>query len=184
MDRQQALEEMHRRVHNSNLCKHMYAVEAVMAALARRLGGDEDSWALAGLLHDIDYEETSCQPERHSLVGAEILEGLGVDADIVYAVKAHNPAHGLERLSRMDSALHIADPLTGLIVAAALISPKKKLAAIDPQFVLNRYGEKQFARGANREQIALCRPELGIDLEEFIAIGLQAMQAIAPELGL
>ncbi len=84
----------------------------------------------------------------------------------------------------MDSALHIADPLTGLIVAAALIHPEKKLAAIDPQFILNRFGEKQFARGANREQISLCVQELGIELEEFIAIGLGAMQDIAPELGL
>lgn len=184
MNRQQALQEVQKRVQNANLLKHMYAVEAVMRELARHLGGDEEKWALAGLLHDIDYEETARQPERHSLAGAEILAGLGVDADIVYAVKVHNPAHGLERLSLMDSALHIADPLTGLIVAAALISPQKKLAAIDPQFVLNRFGEKQFARGANREQIALCRPELGIDLEEFIAIGLQAMQAIATELGL
>ncbi len=183
MNRQQALQEVQKRVQNANLLKHMYAVEAVMRELARHLGGDEEKWALAGLLHDIDYEETARQPERHSLAGAEILAGLGVDADIVYAVKVHNPAHGLERLSLMDSALHIADPLTGLIVAAALISPKKTLA-IDPQFVLNRFAEKQFARGANREQISLCHQELGIDLEEFIAIGLMAMQAIAPELGL
>lgn len=184
MNRQQALQEVQKRVQNIKLLKHMYAVEAVMRQLARRLGGDEEKWALAGLLHDIDYEDTAKESERHSLVGAEILEGLGVDKDIIYAVKVHNPAHGLPRRSTMDSALHIADPLTGLIVAAALISPKKTLADIDPQFVLNRFAEMQFARGANREQIPLCHQELGIDLEEFIAIGLRAMQAIAPELGL
>jgi putative nucleotidyltransferase with HDIG domain len=155
-----------------------------MRGLARRLGGDVEKWALAGLVHDIDYEDTAKQPEQHSLTGAMILEDLGMDADIVYAVKVHNPAHGLERRSLMDSALHIADPLTGLIVAAALIHPEKKLAAIDPQFILNRFGEKQFARGANREQILLCIRELGIELEEFIAIGLDAMQGIAAELGL
>jgi putative nucleotidyltransferase with HDIG domain len=184
MNRHQALGEVQKRVKNTNLLKHMYAVEAVMRQLARRLEGDEEKWALAGLLHDIDYEATAKEPEKHSLAGAEILEHLGVDQDIVYAVKVHNPAHGLERRSLMDSALHIADPLTGLIVAAALIHPAKKLAAIDPQFILNRFGEKQFARGANREQISLCARELGIELEEFIAIGLRAMQAIAPELGL
>jgi putative nucleotidyltransferase with HDIG domain len=184
MNRDQALREVQKRVKNNNLRKHMYAVEAVMGGLARRLGGDEEKWALAGLVHDIDYEETAQQPDRHSLAGGEILKALGLDEEIVYAVKVHNPAHGLERRSLMDSALHIADPLTGLIVAAALIHPEKKLAAIDLQFILNRFGEKQFARGANREQISLCVQELGIELEEFIAIGLGAMQDIAPELGL
>lgn len=184
MDREQALKEVKKRVKNRNLLKHMYAVEAVMRQLARKLDGPEEQWALAGLLHDIDYEETAQQPELHSLVGADILADLGVDEEIVWAVKVHNPAHGLERRSPLDRALHIADPLTGLIVAAALIHPEKKLAAIDSQFVLNRFGEKQFARGANREQIALCQEELGLSLEEFISIGLEAMQAIAVDLEL
>ena len=184
MNREQALAEVKKRVKNRNLLKHMYAVEAVMLYLAQRLDGDQEQWALAGLLHDIDYEDTAGQPEQHSLVGAEILEELGVDPDIVYAVKVHNPAHGLDRHSPLDHALHIADPLTGLIVAAALIHPDKKLSSIDSQFIINRFGEKQFARGANREQISLCEADLGIDLEEFIGIGLTAMQEIAGELGL
>lgn len=184
MNREQALREVKKRVKNRNLLKHMYAVEAVMRRLAKRLGGQEEQWALAGLLHDIDYEETAQDPAKHSLVGAEILSDLGVDPEIVWAVKVHNSAHGLERRSLLDSALHIADPLTGLIVAAALIHPEKKLAAIDTQFVLNRFGEKQFARGANREQIALCQEELGMSLEEFVELGLEAMQAIAGDLGL
>ncbi|MGI6366005.1 MAG: HDIG domain-containing metalloprotein [Bacillota bacterium] len=184
MNREQALGELKKRVKNRNLLKHMYAVEAVLRQLAKRLGGQEEQWALAGLLHDIDYEETAQNPEQHSLVGAEILADLGVAPEIVQAVKVHNSAHGLERRSLLDSALHIADPLTGLIVAAALIHPEKKLAAIDTQFVLNRFGDKQFARGANREQIALCREELGLDLEEFVGLGLEAMQAIAGDLEL
>lgn len=184
MNRERALTEVKQRVKNKNLLKHMLAVEAVMAGLARRLGQDEEKWALAGLVHDIDYQETADQPEQHSLRGAEILEGLGFASDIVQAVKVHNPAHGLKRESLLDKALHIADPLTGLIVAAALIHPEKKLASIDTGFVLNRFGEKQFARGANREQIALCQTELSLDLEEFIAIGLESMQNISDQLGL
>lgn len=182
--RDQALAEVKKRVKNRNLLKHMYAVEAVMRRLAQRLGGNEEQWALAGLLHDIDYEETAQSPQRHSLVGAEILAELGIEEEIVYAVKVHNPAHGLDRNNMLDKALHIADPLTGLIVAAALIHPDKKLASIDPQFVLNRFGEKQFAQGANREQISLCQEELNLDLEEFIALGLEAMQQISGDLGL
>lgn len=183
VDRAQALALMRRHLTNGNMRKHSLAVEAVMRALARRLGQDEEKWGLAGILHDIDYEQTRDDPGRHSMVGADMLAGMGVDADVVEAVRAHNEAHGLPRDSLMSKALYACDPLTGLIVAAALIHPERKLAAIDARFVLNRFGEKAFARGANRDQIRTCS-ELGLPLEEFVDLGLAAMQAIAPELGL
>lgn len=184
MERQAALAELKRRVKNKNLLKHMYAVEAVMGALARHFDADEEQWRLTGLLHDIDYEETAEEPTKHSLVGADILTSLGLPPALIYAVKAHNPAHRLPRPSLLDSALYCADPLTGLIVAAALVHPAKKLAALDGPFILKRFGEKQFARGASREQISRCQQELALDIEEFVVLGLQAMQAIAPVLGL
>ena len=115
--------------------------------------------------------------------GAEMLAGLGCPINIVYAVKVHNDIHGLPRLSLMDKALFATDPLTGLIVAGALIRPEKKLAAIDVPFLLKRFGEKAFARGANRETISACT-ETGLSLEEFMALGLEAMQGIAKELNL
>lgn len=184
MNRVSALAEVQARVKNPNLLKHVYAVEAVMKALALHLGEDSATWGLAGLLHDIDYEETAHEPARHSLVGAEILAGLGVAEPIVHAVRVHNAAHGLPRVSLLDKALHIVDPLTGLIVAAALIHREKKLAAIDTAFILNRFGEKHFARGANRDQIMLCEQDLGLSLSDFVALGLQAMQDIHRQLGL
>lgn len=183
MTRDEAIALLEQHIENPNLRKHILAVEAVMRRLARHFGEDEDRWGLAGILHDIDYEQTATDPDRHSLVGAQMLEGLGVEPEIVYAVKVHNDRHGLPRLSRLDKALHAADPLTGLIVAGALIRPEKKLAAVDTQFILNRFGEKSFARGANRETIRCCA-ELGLSLEEFIGLGLEAMQGIAGELGL
>ncbi|MDN5348508.1 MAG: uncharacterized protein PWP65_2073 [Clostridia bacterium] len=183
MKRNEALNLLKKHVKNKNLLKHSLAVEAVMRALARHFGEDEEKWGLAGLLHDIDYEQTKDDPTRHSLVGGEMLAELGLPEDIVYAVKAHNGYHGLQRESRMARALYATDPLTGLIVAGALIKPEKKLAAIDVPFLLNRYHEKSFARGANRETIASCS-ELGLTLEEFMQIGLEAMQGIAGELGL
>ncbi|MGE5554592.1 MAG: HDIG domain-containing metalloprotein [Betaproteobacteria bacterium] len=184
MTREQALKEVQKRVANKNLFKHMLAVEAIMRELAVRFGEDPDRWGLAGLVHDIDYDQTANDPDRHALVGAEILEGLGVEPEIVYAVKAHNGDRlGIPRQRRLDKALYAADPLSGLIVAAALIHPDKKLGRIDADFVLNRYGEKGFARGANREQIASCH-ELGLELREFIALGLSGMQKISAELGL
>lgn len=183
MQRPEALKLIKENVKNRNLLKHMLAVEAIMRALARRFGEDEELWGLAGLLHDIDYDKTKDDPERHSLVGAEMLEELGVDPRIVYAVKVHNEVHGLPRKSRLDKALYAADPLTGLIVAAALIRPEKRLDIVDVDFVLHRFKEKGFARGASREQMRTCG-ELGLSLEEFVAMGLEAMKGIAGELGL
>ncbi|GAV21559.1 HDIG domain-containing metalloprotein [Carboxydothermus pertinax] len=183
MDREQAYRELTKRVKSPNLLKHMLATEAVMRELARHFGEDEELWGLAGLLHDIDYDETKDDPRKHSLIGAEILEKLGLPAEVVYAVKVHNEAHGLPRKSRLDKALYAVDPLTGLIVAGALIRPEKKLEAVTVDFLLNRFHEKSFARGAKREQIAACS-EIGLTLEEFLAIALKAMQEIHEELGL
>jgi len=183
MNRDEALDAVKAHVSNANLIKHMVAAEVCMRALARRLGQDEQKWGLAGLLHDIDYDSAGADPARHSLVGAEMLEGMGVDPDVVYAVRVHNDCHGLPRISAMDKALHAVDPLTGLIVASALIHPSKRLSAIDAGFVINRYHEKGFARGAKREQIALCS-ELGMELSEFVGVCVEAMQQNAAELGL
>lgn len=183
MTRDEALAWVKENISNKNLLKHSLAVEACMRAVARRLGQDEDKWGLAGLLHDIDYEQTKGDASTHSMLGADMLGARGLPEDLVYAVRVHNEAHGLPRKSLLDKALYAVDPLTGLIVAAALVAPEKKLAAVDTNFVLKRFGEKAFARGANREQIKSCA-ELGLSLDEFISIGIEAMQAIAAELEL
>lgn len=183
MSRDEAMELLKKEVKQKNLIKHCLAVEAVMGRLAKHFGENEEKWALAGLLHDIDYDETADDPVRHSILGAQMLADQGLDEEIVYAVKVHNDAHGLPRKSMMDKALFASDPLTGLIVASALIHPAKKLHAIDTDFVVNRFKEKNFAKGANREQIASC-VEMGLTLEEFVTLGLEAMQAAYVELGL
>ena len=138
---------------------------------------------MAGLIHDVDYEKTVDNPSQHGLLGAQMLAGIGLDDEIVNAVRAHNDALGYDRITRMDKALYAADPVTGLIVAAALVKPSKKLADVDTEFVLKKYKEKSFARGASREQINSCE-ELGLTLEEFISLAIEAMQNIADELGL
>lgn len=183
MDRTAALSLLKKNLTNKNLFNHSLAVEAVMRRLAKHFGQDEEKWGLAGLLHDIDYDRTKDDPSRHSLEGAEMLAELGLPEDVVYAVKVHNHYHGLPRLSLMDKALYATDPLTGLIVAGALIRPEKKLAAVDVPFLMHRFHEKSFARGANRETIKACS-ELGLSLEEFMGLGLEAMQGIAKELNL
>ncbi len=183
MNREEALKHVKKNVKTKNLIKHMVATEAVMRGLAEKFDEDKDKWGIAGLVHDIDYSETADKPSKHSIVGAKMLKELGYDEDIIYAVKTHNDYHGLERKSLIDKALFCSDPLTGLIVASALILPEKKLNAIDTNFVLNRFNEKTFAKGANRKQISACS-ELGLELEEFINIALKSMQDISDELGL
>ncbi|MGQ9678394.1 MAG: HDIG domain-containing metalloprotein [bacterium] len=181
MDRETAWQMVTSSVRNQNLIKHMLATEACLRALARRLNQDEEKWGLAGLVHDLDYEQTKDDPTSHSLIAAQILTQNGVDQDIVQAVKAHSG--NVPAVSLLDKAIVTTDPVTGLIVAAALMHPTKKLASVDTEFILRRFKDKRFAAGANREQIMRCS-ELGLSLEEFITICLQAMQGIAGELGL
>lgn len=182
MDRATALELLQAHVKNRNLLKHCLACEAVLGALAERLGQEADEWRLAGLLHDVDYDQTLDSPETHALIGAETLRSAGVSEEVIHAVLAH--ADKAPREWPLDRALWCADPLTGLIVAAALIRPEKKLALIDAQFVLNRMKEKRFARSVSREQIKACEAELGLPLTEFVDIGVRAMQGVSGELGL
>jgi len=146
MTREEALALVKEKVKTKNLVKHMLAVEAGMRALAPRFSGDPDRWALAGLLHDLDYEETKDAPDRHARVTVELLK---------------TPE------SPMEWALLSVDPLTGLIVAAALVHPQR-LAGLTPKNVLNRYKEKSFARSASRENIAACK-NLGMELEASLA---------------
>ncbi|NPV71867.1 MAG: HDIG domain-containing protein [Firmicutes bacterium] len=183
MERAEAVAKLKSELDNINLFKHCLATEAVMRALAKRLGEDEKEWAMAGLLHDIDLGRVKDNLERHSLLSAEMVEEMGFGDDMVDAVRAHNEKHGFPRETRMAKALYACDPLTGLIVAGALIHPSKKLSSIDTKFIMNRYREKSFARGANRQVIESCS-ELGLDLEDFVTTGLEAMQGIAADLGL
>lgn len=183
MNREEALKLVQEKIKSQNLIKHSLAVEACMRALARHFSENEEKWALTGLLHDIDYEETKDNPESHSLLGAKTLENLGVEKEIVEAIKTHNEIHGLDPQTKLAKALFSVDPLTGLIVAATLVLPGKNIKDLTVENVLNRFKEKAFARGAKREIVAKCS-EIGLTLEEFVEICLGAMQDIANELGL
>ncbi len=181
MTREEALSLLQARLKNKNLYKHCLAAEACLRKLARHFGENEEVWGLAGLLHDIDYGETANEPSRHGLVGAEFLKEKGLNQEIIYAIKVH-AGHSPPN-SRLDWALFATDPLTGLIVASALMHPQKSLKAVDTDFVMRRFKEKRFAAGANREQIAACK-NVGLELEEFIKICLTGMQEISEDLGL
>jgi putative nucleotidyltransferase with HDIG domain len=183
MDREQAIEELMIRITNPNMIKHSLAVEAIMKGLAQFFNEDVEKWRLAGLMHDIDYEKTADDPSKHSIIGAEILENLGFDSAIVYAVKAHNSYHGIERKRKMDKALYSADPVSGLITASALILPSKKLEDVSLESLLKRMNEKSFAKGASRDRINECS-EMNLSIEKFLEISLNSMKEIADDLGL
>lgn len=183
MHRELALKAVSYNVKNENLVKHMLAAEAIMRALARRFKENENEWGLAGLLHDIDIEMTNADLSIHSKPGAQMAKDLGASEDICHAILVHNDAHGEPLVSLMDKALFCTDPLTGLITAGALIRPDKKLAGVEVKSIRKRFKEERFAAGVNREQIARCS-EIGLELDDFIALGLDAMKSVADDLGL
>lgn len=184
MTKQQALELARQHIKNENLIKHLIAAGAVMRALARYFGEDEGKWELAGLLHDIDWEETQNTPELHTVKAREYLTYAGVDPEVVKAVYVHNHVHGIEPQTLLEKALYCAEELTGLIVAVALVQPDKKLASVKVESVLKKFKEKSFAKGVNREIILRSREFLGMELKELVQLELKAMQVVANELGL
>lgn len=185
MDKNKALLLVRQYVKNENSIKHMIAVGAVMRALAEKFGENKDLWELAGILHDIDMEIVDYRnnPDYHGKKGAEILKENGAKEEIIAAALAHNKDTGKERNTLLEKSIYATDPLTGLIVASVLVLPEKKIADLTSKSVLKRYKEKAFAKGADRDIIATCS-EIGLDLEEFINIGLTSMQEISDEIDL
>ena len=181
MTRDEALALLKSHMKNKNLIKHCLAVEACMRALAVRLGHDPEPWALAGILHDLDYEMTGMSAELHTTETVKVLREKGIAEPIVHAVQAHAGKVPCE--TPMDWAIFSVDPLTGLIISATLMHPEKKLKSVDLEFLKRRYKEKSFARGARREEIEESK-NLGLELDEFLSIAIAAMQGIDADLGL
>jgi len=185
ISRQEAYELVKGHVKEDYMVKHMLAVEAVMRALARHFGEDEEKWGIAGLLHDLDYVEAKSNFSRHGYITVKMLEekGLDIPDEVKKAIIAHvgHPNH--KRRLLIERAIYPSDPVTGFIVAAAKVMPDKKLASVDVPFLLKRFKEKRFAKGANRKVMKACE-DIGLSLEEFLGIALEAMKGISDELGL
>ncbi|HAF94723.1 MAG: hydrolase [Elusimicrobia bacterium GWC2_51_8] len=184
MERENALKLLREHVKNENLIKHCLAAEAVMRALALKLGADAEMWALAGLLHDIDVDLTAGDIKRHTIEAERILSENGLPAVLIEAVKMHNEAaHGKSRTEVFHKALAAGETITGLITATALVYPDKKLSSVKVSSVVKRMKDKRFAASIDRNVILECE-QIGIPLEEFAALCLDAMRGVAPELGL
>jgi putative nucleotidyltransferase with HDIG domain len=182
--REKAIELLHQYIKNERMINHSLASEVVMRALAKHLGRNEKQWALAGLLHDLDVEITNADPKTHGLETARILSEMGIDAEVVDAIKMHNEdATGLDRTTEFQHALAAGETITGLITATALVYPDKKLSSVKTKSITKRMKEKAFAASVSRENIMECEL-IGIPLPEFATLSLAAMTGISEELGL
>jgi putative nucleotidyltransferase with HDIG domain len=182
-DRQAAWDLLCEYTKTEPLRKHALAVEAAMRAYARKLSGDEEQWAIVGLLHDFDYEAHP-NLEEHPLKGAEIMRQRGWPEEIIYAVMCHADHLGLERKTPLDRAIYAVDELTGLVIAVALVRPNKSIHEVDAKAVRKKMKDKSFARAVNREDIVKGAEQLGVDLEGHIAFVIEALKPVAGELGI
>ncbi|RJP82733.1 MAG: HDIG domain-containing protein [Desulfobacteraceae bacterium] len=182
--RDDALKLLHAHLENEKLISHCAASEAIMRALADRFEESPDVWGMAGLLHDLDFQVTEEDPARHGLLAAEILREKGVHEEVINAIQKHNAEGlGLLRATRFEHALACAESITGLIVATALVYPDRKLSSVKVKSVSKRMKTAHFARAVSRERILECET-IGIPIEDFIGICLEAMKGISDELGL
>ncbi len=179
----EAHEMVKENVGTENLRKHMYAVSAIMERLAREFDKDKEKWKLTGLLHDVDYEETKDEPEKHALKSAEMLKG-ELPEDCLRAIKAHNSMHtDTEPESKMANSLIAADAISGLIVATALVMPNSSLEEVRVESVMKKIDDSSFAKNIDRDRIEYCE-RVGLGVEEFVELSLEAMESMSNKLGL
>ncbi|MCF8054455.1 MAG: HD domain-containing protein [Deltaproteobacteria bacterium] len=182
--REAALSLLKDNLNNERMIAHCLASEAVMIALAQRLGEDEQKWGIAGLLHDIDLDLVGGDLSQHGWKAREILLANGFDEEIADAILMHNEmAAGKERSTVFQHALAAGETITGLILATTMVYPDKKLTSVKPKSVVKRMKEKLFAASVKRENILECE-KIGIPLEEFAALAISAMLPISAEMGL
>lgn len=191
--REEALKFLDEKIENKNIIKHMLATEALMGGVydalkakeASGLNGTKEEWMMVGLLHDGDYcEEVPMEKQGVQITKWLREKGYEIPENVAQAMAAHNSATGITPKNLMDWAIFCGDSLTGLIVAAALVLPSKKLADVTTDMVLRRFKEKAFARGTRRGDIKMCEEKLGLSLEKFVKVCLSAMQKISRDLGL
>ncbi len=183
INRDQAWKLLTEKMQNQNLRRHCLSVEVVMRALAQHFGvlSEVERWGIVGLLHDGDYEFTKTDPGNHAKLMANWVRELGeTDTELLEGIESHGWFHqGRQAQTQMQWALFCCDELTGLIVASALVLPSKHLSDLSAQSVLKKFPQKSFAAGVKREDIQMCEEKLGLKLEEFVGIALEAMQSIA-----
>jgi putative nucleotidyltransferase with HDIG domain len=168
---------------SENLRKHALAVEACVLAYAKKYGEDQTKWSVTALLHDFDWE-IHPEPPDHPLKGEPILAERGVSGEIRRAILSHGNDTGVPRESLLEKTLFACDEIAGFLTAVALVKPNRSLAEVDVTSVKKKMKDKAFARSVNRNDIVTGAAELGVPLDEHIAVCIEAMRGAAAELGL
>ena len=182
MNRQQAVDIVHKYSEKDTTVRHLVSVEGVMRGLARHFGEDEERWGIAGLFHDLDQDRTHDHLERHGYQSVEWLQAEGFDDEqVLNAVLAH--MHESYQTDLMSKAISHADGVAGLLVACALVRPEKAVG-MKVSSVKKKLKEKSFAPGVERDKIRGVEASIGMPLDEFIAVSIQGLQEVAPEIGL
>ena len=172
------------KLQKESLKNHSVASAAIMRGIAAKFGLNQESYYYAGLLHDVDFEDSEgSQMDKHGLVAAQWLKDLGLNDSIVHAIMAHNEENGTKRETFLDYALTASETISGFITAVAKIYPDKKVASVKVSSVTKRMKEKAFASNVNRDSILLCS-KIGLSLDEFVKIALESMKAVAETIGL
>ena len=184
--REQALELLRKYNQDDSHIKHALAVEGTMRYFARKMGGDEDLWGIVGILHDIDWEKTMNEPERHCNLAPELLREAGIDEDLIHAVQSHgwSICTDVEPQNDMEKTLFTIDELTGLIVTAGLVRPSRSLSDLELKSVKKKWKDKAFARGVNREIIQKGAEMMGVPLDSVIEDTILALRPIEKQIGL
>jgi putative nucleotidyltransferase with HDIG domain len=181
--REEALALLHEYTETQSLRRHALAVEAVMRHFARKLGDDEHLFALAGLLHDFDYEKYPT-PDLHPTFGSRILRERGYPEEVIHAILGHAEYTNTPRVSALDRYLFACDELTGFVCAVALVQPNKTIDEVQPKSVLKKLKDKSFARSVNRDDIRKGFEEIGVAPDVHVAEVIEALKGVAKEIGL
>lgn len=184
MTRTDALQLLNEHITNQNLVRHNVAVGFIMRALAQKFGENQEDWELAGMLHDLDWEKTKDDFKNHTKVAKEILEQTDLKPEVINAIYVHNWVHDIKPVTMIEKALYCVEELSGIITAAALVQPDKKLAPVTVESVLKKFKTKSFAAGVNRDIIMLCKEYINMELPELVEVSLAAMKENAAEIGL
>ncbi len=193
ISRDEALKFLNEKITNRNIIRHMLATEAIMGGVydfltlkGGNLTGTKEEWMTAGLLHDGDYCEDVPVEKQGIMITLWLKDkGYEIPENVSQTMAAHNWHNdGVEPKSLMDWALFCGDTLTGLIIATTLVRPERKLSLVEVSSIMKKFKNLSFAAGTRRDDIGMCEEKLGIPLEEFVKIGLEAMQKISNELGL
>jgi len=190
LDYQQACELLNSHIQSDTTRLHLRETEAIMRALAARLGEDQEKWGIIGLLHDIDWDQTKDDPGQHTVKAKEILAQAGASDYLINAVLSHTYGNqecgehpDKQRTTRLEHSLAAAETVTGLITAAALMQPDKKLASVKLSSLKKKFKDKRFAANCDRDIIQEIE-NTGLTLDEFLEVSLDALKNISDELGL